>query len=343
VPDDASFTGALRAGITTVLITPGGDGMPSGTAAVVKTSGGTLEQRTLRASAGVELSIAGAGDLPAALQGMRDLFKRAKEYHERWEKYAKERETYEKALKEYEAAMRAREKEAKEKKDAPPKTPAAAEAKDAAKKDEKPADAKPEEKKEEAKPEPKAPKEPDKPGLDPSLEPFRDVLRKKTLVLVRAASPPEVAGALKVVVEEEKLLLLIVQGDHAWRHGEALKKANVGVLLGPRVVFEEDGDTVNAARNLARAGVTFAIVSDAGIGSSGLPMLAAWAVRHGLGPSAALRAMTLDAATLLGVQDRVGSLEPGKDADLVVLSGDPFDAASRVRAVYIGGKVVGGE
>ena len=78
-------------------------------------------------------------------------------------------------------------------------------------------------------------------------------------------------------------------------------------------------------------------------GARDLPLLAAWAVRHGLGPSAAVKALTLDSARLLGVADRVGSLEQGKDADLVLLTGDPFDAATRVRAVWIGGRVVSGE
>jgi len=64
------------------------------------------------------------------------------------------------------------------------------------------------------------------------------------------------------------------------------------------------------------------------------------AVRQGLDPRDALRALTLGAAQLYGLDDRVGSIEKGKDADLVFLSGDPFTLSTRVKRVMIDGKVV---
>jgi imidazolonepropionase-like amidohydrolase len=360
VPDDPSFAAALGAGITTTLVSPGGGGPVVGTVAVVKTAGGSMAERTLRESAGVEVSLAGSGDLPASLQGLRETLQQAKQHHEAWEKYEKELKDYEKAKKEWEAAKKKREEEAKKapapeakpaeakkeepkkedaKKEEPPKAPAADEKKEEPKKEE---PKKEEPRKEDAKPPLVEPKEPAKPGTNPALDAWRDVFRKKVPVLCRVASAAEASGALKVFKEEAKVDLVLVQGDDAWRVAADLKKAGVGVLLGPRLVTTVDGKTVNAARGLAAAGVPFGLASDAGYGSRDLPLLAAWAVRHGLGPSAAVKALTLDAARLLGVADRVGSLEPGKDADLVILSGDPFDAATRVRAVYVGGKVVYG-
>ncbi len=369
-PDDPSFAQALAAGVTTALVSPSGGGPVTGTTAVLKTGGGDLAARTLRAVAGVEVSLAGAGDLPGALQALRDVVKRAKEYGGRWDKYDKEVEAYEKAKKEYEAAKAAREKEesAKAKSDegkpaADGSAPGARDGKGRGRRggdgkpEEKPEpkpeekkDTKPEEKKDEGKdgkkdekPPLKEPKEPEKPATDLSLEPFRDVLRKKGLVFARAASVAEVEGALKVLREEEDLPCVIVQGDESWRAAASLRKHKVGVLLGPRVVFTVDGKGVNVARELAREGIPFGFASDATSGARDLPLLAAWAVRHGLGPSAAVKALTLDAARLLGVDDRVGSLEPGKDADLLLLDGDPFRASTRVRAVYVGGRAVIGE
>ena len=71
-----------------------------------------------------------------------------------------------------------------------------------------------------------------------------------------------------------------------------------------------------------------------------LPLLAAFAVKGGLDRNVALRAITLSAAEVLGVADRIGSIEPGKDADLVVFSGDPFNYRSVVLRVFIDGKSV---
>ncbi|MCK6482246.1 MAG: amidohydrolase family protein, partial [Planctomycetes bacterium] len=257
-------------------------------------------------------------------------------HHEALEKYEKEQKEYEKAKGEYEAAKRKRDEEAAKGKEAG-KPPAPAPAPGEGKKEE---PKKEEPKKEEKKPDLVEPKEPAKPGPNPALEAWRPVLLGKARLFCRAASAAEIQGALKVLKEEGKLDLVLVQGDESWKVAGALKKAGVGVLLGPRVTFPSEGRLVNAARVLAAEGVPFAFASDAGMGSRDLPLLAAWAVRHGLGPSAAVRALTLDAARLLGVEDRVGSLEPGKDADLVLLSGEPFRAGTRVRGVWIGGKEV---
>ena len=355
VPDDPSFAAALGAGITTALVAPGAGGTVVGTPSVVKTAGA---ERTLKEVAGIEVSLAGSGDLPAALQGLRDAIKGAQQYHEGWEKYDKDLKEYEKAKKEYEEAKKKRdekkalekkpeekkpeekkpeEKKVEEKKPEEPK-------KDEPKKDEtkKEEPKKDEPKKEEPKGEPVEPKEPAKPGVNLGYEPWREVFRKKVPLLCRVSSAAETSGAVKVIKEESKLDLVLVGGDEAWRVAADLRKAEVGVLLGPRIVYQQDGKTVNGARGLAAAGVRFGFASDASAGARDLPLLAAFAVRHGLGPAAAVRALTLDGARLLGVADRVGSLEPGKDADFIVLTGDPFDAATRVQTVYVEGKVVAG-
>ena len=71
-----------------------------------------------------------------------------------------------------------------------------------------------------------------------------------------------------------------------------------------------------------------------------LPLAAALAVRGGLDPDLALRAITLTAAEVLGVADRIGSLEPGKDGDVVLFDGDPLHYRTRVQRVLIDGKTV---
>ena len=65
---------------------------------------------------------------------------------------------------------------------------------------------------------------------------------------------------------------------------------------------------------------------------------AAFAVRHGMSRDEALKAITLTSAEILGIADRVGSLEKGKDADILILSGDPLSATSRIQHVILNGK-----
>ena len=95
---------------------------------------------------------------------------------------------------------------------------------------------------------------------------------------------------------------------------------------------------------LHKAGVKLSIITDSlsGLGSPMLPVSAALCVQSGLPWEAALRAVTLDAADIVGVADRVGSLENGKDADIRVLDGDPFDPMSEVEMVIIDGEILVG-
>jgi imidazolonepropionase-like amidohydrolase len=68
--------------------------------------------------------------------------------------------------------------------------------------------------------------------------------------------------------------------------------------------------------------------------------LVIFAIREGLDPDRALETVTINGARILGVDDRVGTLEPGKDADFVIIDGDPWDARNKVQATYIDGRRV---
>src|SRR6185437_16130818 len=92
---------------------------------------------------------------------------------------------------------------------------------------------------------------------------------------------------------------------------------------------------------LAAAGVMIAITTDHPV----VPVRflihqATLAVKEGLDPETALRAVTINPAKIIGVADRLGSLTPGKDADLVIWSGDPLDVMSRAEVAYIGGREI---
>ncbi|MBN2265555.1 MAG: amidohydrolase family protein, partial [Candidatus Aminicenantes bacterium] len=117
----------------------------------------------------------------------------------------------------------------------------------------------------------------------------------------------------------------------------------VGAMgVGSKRIETKDVSLSNAAQ-LVEAGVKTAIAAEDALGLGAqeeLALAAALAVRGGLDRETALRAVTLTAAEILGVGARVGSLEPGKDADIVVFDGDPFHYKTRVVRVFIDGREV---
>lgn len=171
------------------------------------------------------------------------------------------------------------------------------------------------------------------------------------------AQQPNEIRALLEFAREHGLPLILEGGDHTGPLAEQLAAANVPVILGVDVRGnlsprdhgkgpDAEWPRYDTAVHLARAGVTFALVPADRVGLiagnhaiTDLRFVAQVASRGGLTEEQALRAITLDAARVLGVADRVGSLKPGKDGDLVVLSGPPLSSTSSVVATWIAGEV----
>lgn len=322
---DAAFDRLARAGVTTALVAPGGSGRVTGRAAVVKTLEADGTRRIVRKDAGLLVRLAGERNLPGAVGQLNKSFDLAKKYQDSLAKYAKEQEAYEKWKQEQEAARKKAEAEAAKKK---------AEAKDAAAKgEEKPAE-------KEQKPEEKKP--PVEPTANPDLAAYKPYLEGKRPVLVRAETVEELRAAL-AFGKQWKLRLIVVGGADVRRVEVPLDKAEAGVIAAPRVLHAGGGERVNLLRELALSGLPAAVGSDAHAGGAELREVLAYAVAHGLSPATAIRMATGDAAKLLGVERRVGTLAPGKDADLVLLTGAPFASGTRVQTVYVGGREVGGE
>ena len=121
---------------------------------------------------------------------------------------------------------------------------------------------------------------------------------------------------------------------------DQLAKAHVPVVVKPLTnipSFDALGATLENAARLTRAGVTVALASFDTQNSRNLRQEAGNAIAYGMDRDAALRAVTLTPAQLWGVADRVGSLEVGKDADVVIWSGDPFELTTGAEHVFIKG------
>jgi imidazolonepropionase-like amidohydrolase len=183
-------------------------------------------------------------------------------------------------------------------------------------------------------------KEPDRPKRDANLELLRRLFKHEMPALVHANRADEIRNALRVFRDEYNLDVIILGGDDSYRVTPELRKYNVGVAIGPNIIRYEKGKLVNNADLLTKNGLRVAFHTSATSGTQYLPMNAAYAVRCGMDEDKAFRAVTIYPAELLHVNDRIGSIDVGKDADLVILSGEPFDFTSQVKKVFVNGRIV---
>ena len=184
----------------------------------------------------------------------------------------------------------------------------------------------------------------DKPDFDAKLDALQPVLKGEIPVHIHAHRADDIATALRVS-REFGLRCVIVHGTEGHRIAELLAREKVPVITGPCLGDRCKPELVNMTLEnpaiLAGAGVEIAICTDhPETPVQYLPICAAMAVRGGLEPEQALAAITINAARIAGLDGRLGSLTPGKDADIVVTDGYPLDWLSRTIAVYIDGKSV---
>ena len=181
-----------------------------------------------------------------------------------------------------------------------------------------------------------------RPERDLKMEALAQLLRGKIPAIFVAHREDDIVTVLRLG-REFKLKVILSQATEGYLVREELRRAGVPVLVGPTLqrvaTLETFNTTLENAALLAEVGIPVAF--SAGF-ESYVPknrILLFEAAVNRLGVKRALRAATLDAARILGIADRVGSLEPGKDADLVLYDGDPFEYASHVEAVVINGEV----
>lgn len=171
------------------------------------------------------------------------------------------------------------------------------------------------------------------------------VLEGRIPVVVWADEVRQIQAAV-AWAEQENIRIIIGGGYDAWRVADLLKKKRIPVLAGgihrlPGRRFEEYDDPYTLPARLHKAGIPFAIIT-AGSAAHGrnLPFQAGTAAAYGLPEDAALKAITLSPAEIFGVADRVGSLEAGKDATLIMTTGDPLEISTGILMEYIQGRKI---
>jgi imidazolonepropionase-like amidohydrolase len=194
--------------------------------------------------------------------------------------------------------------------------------------------------------------EPRKPaGIDEYLA----LVKKERVLRVTASEVSDMRWALKLV-DDFGIKLAMTPATEAWIIADEIAKRDACLIITARSRVSADdrkngpsGASTEAAAILKKSGVRFALVPpSAGFSTGGqlgrdlitFPLEAAFAIRGGLDEQTALEALTIEPARILGIADRIGSIEEGKDADILILNGDPLDYRTFAERVYVNGKLL---
>jgi imidazolonepropionase-like amidohydrolase len=297
----------LAHGVTTVYVTPQG-GVLGGCGAVLRLNGArTVQEMVLKANVAVKGSIGlSRGNQSSSLSRLSD-FVSIREALIETQAYVREKRRYERDLADYEK-KKAESKE--QKKDAP--------------------------------------KRPARYKTNPTYEALAKVLAGDIPLQIEAHRADDLLNALRLM-DEFGIRLILDRCTEGHAVADEIARRGVPVLAGPlsrsfvdSPALEYRAHCPSNAAVLSSQGVRVALGVGGRDGASSkfAGVVAAMAVGSGMDEALALRAVTLTPAEVLGVADRIGSLDVGKDADIVILSGRPLETSSRVEMVLIQGRIV---
>ena len=174
------------------------------------------------------------------------------------------------------------------------------------------------------------------------LEALIPVVEGRELVVMHANLERDIRAAIKFA-DEFKLKVILADAEDVGKVIPELKSHNIPVILGPILSLPPREDdpydlVYGNAKTLFDAGIPFAIQSQDSHNARNLPYQAAACAAFGLPKDAALRAVTIAPAQIFGMADRIGSLETGKLANIIVTDGDPLEIVTHVKRLFIGGE-----
>jgi imidazolonepropionase-like amidohydrolase len=178
---------------------------------------------------------------------------------------------------------------------------------------------------------------------DLKLEALVPVVEGKLPVLVVADEARDIRNAI-VFCTKQNIKMILASGAESWKVKDLLKEKKIPVILGPTERLPEQEDTaydkpMTQPSELNAAGVQFAFSSFGTSFSRRLPQYAGTAVGYGLSHEEALKAVMLNAAQIFGLADQLGTIEPGKLANLIVTTGDPLEIQTEVHYLFIKGQL----
>ncbi len=184
----------------------------------------------------------------------------------------------------------------------------------------------------------------DEPEFDIKNEAYIPLFKGDIPLHIHAHRADDILTAIRIC-EEFNLDLSVVHCTDGELVADILKEKNISVLLGPSLSDRSKPELKNlsfkTAGILDNKGIKTAIITDhPNTPIQYLPLCAALSIKNGMDYLSALKAITINPAEICGISNRVGSIEIGKDADLVIFNGEPFDIFSTVEAVFINGEKV---
>jgi len=180
-------------------------------------------------------------------------------------------------------------------------------------------------------------------STDPKVQPLVNALQGRVPTFVICNLPGEILHLVKLLEPYEKMKLVLVAGTETHLIGKELAKKKIPVILPARIDFESNTRTrINVPRMLAEAEVKIALRPEFDNVGSYEDFLrnVAELVKSGLSREIAKKAITINPAEMMAIDYRLGSLDVGKDANLLILSGDPLDVGTKIDRVMIEGKIV---
>jgi len=180
-------------------------------------------------------------------------------------------------------------------------------------------------------------------STDPKIEPMARVVKGETPLFINSDTPADTLHVLKVLKDFDKVKPVFICGPENVHVAKQLAKEKIPVIVSAEINYEPNTrNSINVVYQLAKAGIKIACHPnrDTVAGHEDFLRQMAQLVKSGLGKDVAKRAITLHPAQMLGLDYRIGSIEVGKDANLLILSGDPFATGTRIERIIIEGQTV---
>jgi len=314
-PADKGLRRAVAGGLTTIGVAPGSGNVVGGQLTTIKTAGKIVDEIVIQENSGMKCAF---GENPKRLYGSRNttpstrmgslgLFRQlmveTKNYMNKLDDYNKKLKQYKDDLKEYEK----KKKEGKEK-------------------------------------DLKKPVEPPKPDKNIKYDAMIPVFKKEIPLRAHAHQANDIVSAIRLAKEFDVNIII----DHCSEGHlilDFLIKNRIAAVIGPTMSYKSKIETRNKTWKslgiLHNAGLLVALTSDHPVTHVQYQFIyAILAHREGLSRQGAYEILTINGAKILGLENRIGSLEEGKDADIILLSGDPLDARTKVEQVFIDGNLV---
>lgn len=313
-PMEKGLRRAISGGVTCICVSPGSANVVGGQMTTIKTHGKIVDDMVLQETAGMKCAF---GENPKRVYGSRNVMPQTRmgnlglfrqlmietqNYMNKWDDYAKKLKQYKEDLKEYKV------KESKKEKDL------------------------------------KRPQEPTKPDKNIKFEAMIPVFKKEIPLRAHAHQANDIISAVRLAKEFD-VDVCIEHCTHGHQIIDFLVENKVPAIVGPtfgfRTKIELNDMSWKTIGELYKAGILVSLTADHPV----VPLqyqtiYAALAHREGLPLQGAYEVITINGAKILGIEDRVGSLEEGKDADFSLFTGDPLDIQSKPAKVFIDGELV---